>query len=177
MLPSLSQQVHKSFKDAVYQVVWNNLGDCRNDWFPPLEGAQCQTLLSEFKVKSEEFEIEDRFTFKYDDGVCITRLDQATAFSTFYTNKTIYQMAGKECCIAIDVALAMSDSEAVVESYYSVMKTQSMLGGHPRAKNECGLEFFNALAVPGKNQRCGNPLFRRRQRCWTAPPSASTEYS
>lgn len=64
LLPSLSQQVHKSFKDAVYQVVWNNLGDCRNDWFPPLEGAHCQTLLREFKVKSGEFEIEDRFTFK-----------------------------------------------------------------------------------------------------------------
>ena len=38
-------------------------------------------------------------------------------------------MAGKECCIAIDVALAMSGSEAVVESCYSVMKTQSMVGG------------------------------------------------
>ena len=38
LLPSLSQQVHKLFKDAVYQVVWNNLGD----WFPPLEGAHCQ---------------------------------------------------------------------------------------------------------------------------------------
>ena len=45
---------------------------------------------------------------------------------------------------------------------------------HPRAKNECGLEFSNALPVPGSNQRCGNPLFRRRQRCWTAPPSASS---
>lgn len=64
LLLFLSQQVHKSFKDATYQVVWSNLGDCRNDWFPPLEGAHCQTLLREFKVKSEEFEIEDRFMFK-----------------------------------------------------------------------------------------------------------------
>ena len=38
-------------------------------------------------------------------------------------------MAGKECCIAIDVALAMSGSEGDVESYYSVMKTQSIVGG------------------------------------------------
>ena len=37
-------------------------------------------------------------------------------------------MAGKECCIAIDVVLGMSGSEAVVESYYSVMKTQPMVG-------------------------------------------------
>ena len=129
LLPSLSQQVHKSFKDTVYQVVWNNLVDCRNDWFPPLEGGHCQTLLREFKVKSEEFEIEDRFTFKYDDSVCTARLDQATAFSTFYTNETIYQMAGQECYIAIDVALAMSGSEAVVELNYSIMKTQSVVEG------------------------------------------------
>ena len=38
-------------------------------------------------------------------------------------------MAGKEFCIALDVALAMSGSEAVVESYYSVMKIQKMEGG------------------------------------------------
>ena len=38
-------------------------------------------------------------------------------------------MAGKECCIALDLALAMSGCEAVVESYYSVMNTQSKAGG------------------------------------------------
>ena len=56
------------------------------------------------------------------------RLDQAKAFSTLYTNEAIYQAAGKEFCIALDVALAMSGSEAVVESYYFVMNTQSKAG-------------------------------------------------
>ena len=38
-------------------------------------------------------------------------------------------MAGREVCLALDVALAMSGSEAVVESYYSVVKSQKMEGG------------------------------------------------
>ena len=33
-----------------------------------------------------------------------------------------YKTAGRELCIAIDVALAKGGCEAVVESYYSVMK-------------------------------------------------------
>ena len=60
--------------------------------------------------------IDDKFVFTYDNGVCIARLDHARAFSTFYTNDTIYEASGKEFCIALDVALAMSGSEAVVES-------------------------------------------------------------
>ena len=54
-------------------------------------------------------------------------------------------MAGQECCIA---TLAMSGSEAAVESYYSVNGGRS-IERHPRAKKECGLEFSSALAVPG----------------------------
>ena len=55
-------------------------------------------------------EIDDKFVFTYDDGLCIARLDQARVLSTFYTNEAIYEAAGKEFCIALDVALAMSGS-------------------------------------------------------------------
>ena len=73
------------------------------------------TKRKKFEVKAEKFEMEDKFMFTYDDSSCIAILDQATAFSTFYTSDGIYSMAGKEFCIALDVALAMSGSEAVVE--------------------------------------------------------------
>ena len=79
---------------------------------------------------------------------------------------------------AIDVALAMSGSEAVVESYKvsyeDTVSSERSIDTHLCAKNECGLEFSNAVAVPGNNQRCGNPLVRRRQGGWTTPPSASS---
>lgn len=73
--------------------------------------------------------MKDKFLFKYDDSSCIARLDQATTFSTLYTNEYIYSTAGKEFCIALDVTLAMCGSKAVVESYYLVMKTQTKEGG------------------------------------------------
>ena len=46
-----------------------------------------------------------------------------------YKNEAICKAAGKEFCTALDVALAMSGSEAVVKSYYSVMNTQLKAGG------------------------------------------------
>ena len=109
-----------------------DLGGCRKYWFPPEppeEGTRSQAPLKEFRVKSEDREIHEKFIFTYDNGVCTARLDQAKAFSTFYTNEAKYQAAGKEFCIALDVAQAMSGSEAVVESYYFVMNTQSKAGG------------------------------------------------
>ncbi|CAB4025487.1 Hypothetical predicted protein [Paramuricea clavata] len=134
-LSALSNHAHRQFKDVVFQVsqvVWMDLGGCRKYWFPPErpeEGTHSQAPLKEYTVKSEDHEIDEKFVFTYDDGVYTARLDQATAFSTFYTNEAIYQAAGKEFCIALDVALAMSGSEAVVGSYYSVMNTQSKAEG------------------------------------------------
>ena len=136
LLPTLSHRVHQLFKEVVVRVVWNNLGDCRKFWFPPLEGVHGQGILKEFRIKREQFEMEDKFLFNYDDSSCITRLDQAAVFSTFYTDEAIYNMAGREVCLA----LAMSGSEAVVESYYSVMKSQKMEGGQlndTRGTNKC----------------------------------------
>ena len=79
----------------------------------------------------------------------------------------------------IDVAL--SGSEAVVESHYSDMKTKSMVGGQSNdilvQRANVDWSFQKTLAVPGNNQRRGNPLFTRRQRCGTAPPSASSIHS
>ena len=46
-----------------------------------------------------------------------------------YTNEAIYEKLGKEMCIVVDIAVAMSGTEAVAESFYSVMKSQTMSGG------------------------------------------------
>ena len=41
----------------------------------------------------------------------------------------MYARVGKEVMIAIDIALAKGDTEAVVESFYSKMSSHSMSGG------------------------------------------------
>jgi len=46
-----------------------------------------------------------------------------------YKNKKVYSRLGQEMCIVIDIALALSGSEAVVESSYSVMGSQTMPSG------------------------------------------------
>ena len=49
------------------------------------------------------------------------RLDEEFIVSTFYTNQGVVDSPGQEMCIAIDVALAGSGCEAVVEGFYSVV--------------------------------------------------------
>ena len=129
LLPELSHLVHRSFKEVVFQIIWKDLGECRGRWFPAVKGIHKQSMLNAFEVQHDEFSLEDKYVFRYDGHVCTTTLNQADAFATFYTNESVYNMAGPEFCIALDVALAMSGSEAVVESCYSVMKTQDMVGG------------------------------------------------
>ena len=74
-------------------------------------------------------ELDDAYVFVYGNHVCKTIFDENAAISTIYRNELVYEKLGREMCIIIDVADSKSGSEAVVESFYSVMKSQSMPGG------------------------------------------------
>ena len=128
----LSNVVFRRFKNVIVQVVWQNLGDCRNVWFRSVDQDTTMPMsadLDEFKVVRKENSLEDEFEFRFGCRTYRTVLDEAQAFKTFYTKDCVYEAAGRELCIALDVALGMSGTEAVVESYYSVMKAQSQVGG------------------------------------------------
>ena len=58
-----------------------------------------------------------------------------------YTNEEICSRLGREMCVVLDIALAMSGSEAVVESYYSVMGTQTMPGGQNNETLEANVDW------------------------------------
>ena len=126
---TFSESVHQSYKDLIFNVVWNDFSGCRLMWFPPVKGLHGSGKLKGFQISTETSEIEETYKFSYEDRVCTARLDYPSVFATLYINEEIYTLAGKELCIAIDIALAMSGSEAVVESYYSLMKAQKMAGG------------------------------------------------
>ena len=51
-------------------------------------------------------------------------LDEPVLIETLYNVKEIYSRIGREFMIALDVALATGGSEAIVESFYSVMDVQ-----------------------------------------------------
>ena len=51
-------------------------------------------------------------------------LDEPVLIETLYNVKEIYSRIGPEFMIALDVALANGGSEAIAESFYSVMDAQ-----------------------------------------------------
>ena len=52
--------------------------------------------------------------------------DEEELIAQMLTNPMVYNMLGVEMCICYDVCMAKGGMEAVVESFYSSMKTQSM---------------------------------------------------
>ena len=70
------------------------------------------------------------FSIGFDSGVVVqARLCEESLVAAFYTNTSIYESAGPEMCIALDVALAAGGCEAVVEGFYSLMKAHKRAGG------------------------------------------------
>ena len=56
-------------------------------------------------------------------------LDETSLWKEIYTNDKLFTALSKEACVVLDIARNMGGSEAVAESYYSVMKTQRKDGG------------------------------------------------
>ena len=56
------------------------------------------------------------------------KLNEEAVYKNIYTDKTLYNAIGVEGCVAIDIALAKGGTDAVVESYYSVMTSQQKSG-------------------------------------------------
>ena len=130
LMPPLAECVYDKFKLLVFEVIFFDIGNCRSTWFPPTNALiKHGGILEDFSIKISPYDIDDFCYFKYSDIIVTTRFDEIAAFSSMFTNEEIYDRIGREMCIAVDIAMAMSGSEAVVESYYSVMKTQTMPGG------------------------------------------------
>lgn len=68
-------------------------------------------------------------------------------YRSFYVDELLSEMIGVEISIAIDIGLALGSSESIVESLYSVMKSQSMEGGQDN--KTLALRY---LLIPGLNE-------------------------
>jgi len=117
--------VLKSFKSAVFKVIWNDLGGCRKEWFTVVEGSFIDAELTKFEMVDEGADLRSMYKFTFGSHVCCARLTESSAFASFYTNVAVYTEAGQEFCIALDVALAMCGAPAEVESYCSVLKAHA----------------------------------------------------
>ena len=81
-------------------------------------------------VNSESFCYDQMFELTFcNNEIRYAKIQEDEFFALFYVNESIYSGIGKEFCIALDVALATSGCEAVVEGFYSVMKAHKKAGG------------------------------------------------
>ena len=70
------------------------------------------------------------FQDDHENTVCFHAVFNEDAFvEALYCDPVVYGLFGVEFCLSYDIALAMGGSEAIVESFYSVMGSQSKAGG------------------------------------------------
>ena len=132
LLPHSSQLVYSRLKTTLKKVVWENLGGETYEIFKTEKGSNVEnfksTQLTGLAVIQKEI-FKTFFQLQFSSGETIEAyLDEESLIKLFYTNKEIYESLGKECCVALDIALATSGCEAIVEGFYSVVKAHAKQG-------------------------------------------------
>ena len=131
LLPHNSVIMFKRFKDTLEKIIWFGLGN-RFDLFVDMKGNflpqfQDSHLLSMSAVDSAM--LDQIFNLKFASGVEVTaKLQEDNLIASFYNEKVIYECLGKEMCISLDVALAASGCEAIVEGFYSLVTAHKKSG-------------------------------------------------
>ena len=133
LLSHHSNMIIKRFKGTLEKMVWFDLENCAAMMFVD----ERRSMVNEFNESNlvsltelTEISIHHWFEMKFSSGVILkARVHEENVVSLFYNNRCIYSSLGKEMCIAVDIALAASGCEAIVEGFYSVTAAHKMNGG------------------------------------------------
>ena len=79
--------------------------------------------------KSNTLDVQSKMTFCGDEKEYIVQLNETAIYKSIYNDEEVYTLLGKEVCLLVDIASAKGGPESVVESFYSVMKSQQHDGG------------------------------------------------
>lgn len=85
-------------------------------------------MLKDIQIARRPVELEQRYILIFKSAKFVCSFDAREFYKSFYNDEIFYKRVGKEFCIALDVALNIGGSEAIVEGFYSVMKTQQQDG-------------------------------------------------
>lgn len=93
--------------------------------------ANSDFVKSFYSVSSTNFQLECGFsiTLASSETSYNVVLKEKLLWKEVYVNPRLFEALGKEACLVLDVALSMGGSEAIAETYYSVMNTQRFDGG------------------------------------------------
>ena len=136
----LSHVLHRKLKQTLKQIVWENK-DLMVKWFSvvkkksvslalelPTSARTLQTLTL-LPNSSSPLDAQFYVTFFGGERKYHVQLDESAVIKSIYADEDVFNLLGKELCLVIDIALAKGGPEAVVETYYSVVKSQQQAGG------------------------------------------------
>jgi hypothetical protein len=136
----LSSSIYWRLKDKLIDIVW---GQSFMSLFPrffkvqekPGNYKEIQLKENYFikrfeKAEATEFTLSDVYNIELDNGKEETVfLHEQELITALYTDTDFYTSIGQEFCIIFDVMYAKTGTEAVVESFYGVVRSQEMDGG------------------------------------------------
>jgi hypothetical protein len=131
--PVLSHLLYDRLQETLVLTIWGELRHVIGTKFSHLlSGKPLSTLSDDFFVekfpeeKTKDFNLQSNFKIKIstkDKLICLT-LNEGKLYSLIFSDSKLYSAFLKELCTILDVALSLGGSEAIVESYYAVMKSQ-----------------------------------------------------
>lgn len=124
--------IHHKIKQALKKALWKEDGKYLQCWFGLPDGKAYGSLQKlELAVDDDVFALGNRYaiTVQSSGQQFIAELNEMEVYRSIYTDEHLFTTIGIEGCVSIDIALAKGGTEAVVESYYSVMNSQKMSGG------------------------------------------------
>lgn len=139
--PRMSSSVLHDWKKSLRKLVWDK--NMTQDLLSCLESVKKNgiesSLLVDFEtflvklepVDADEHKMETRKPFKFEfANHCPFEayVKEDAVVEALYTKSTLYDEAGQVAMIAFDICMSMGGSEAVCESFYSVMATQRQVG-------------------------------------------------
>ena len=116
-----------------YLLKWFSLSSLEPKSFNPLMELSIDdsSLLQNEDKEANTFCLGNLFSLKFEsDKLIHAELNEVAVYNSIYCDEEIYSAIGIEGCVAIDISLAKGGTEAVVESFYSVMKSQQSTGGN-----------------------------------------------
>eukprot|EP00794_Sanderia_malayensis_P021154 gene21154-23234_t len=133
LMPHNSDTVLGRFKKTVMAMMWHGLGNCASRMFvdndnEPITAFEKHQLIS--ASISDLPSIDQWFLLTFSSGEIVkARINEEFVFTSMYQNEDVVNSLGKEFCIALDVALAVSGCEAIVEGFYSLVSAHKKSGG------------------------------------------------
>ena len=129
--PALANIVLHKFKQGLRQFLWKDDSEHLASWFnltPTLETG----CLDELRISNDDaLSVTNRYavTMRNIEKPFHASLNGDAVYKSIFTDRMLYEAIGMEECSCIDIALAKGGTEAVVESYYSVIASNNMPGG------------------------------------------------